>query len=72
MNETSSDESDVNQFDIPEESFTCAENGEQYDVPDNEFGKLSYKSYSLQLGKFLFNFRISFAATYVFLIYDLQ
>lgn len=38
MNQPSSDESDLDEFYIPESTIDCEENGEQYDVPDNELG----------------------------------
>jgi hypothetical protein len=38
--ETLSDESDMDEIEPPHDWFNCAQNNEQYDVPDNDYGRL--------------------------------
>jgi hypothetical protein len=38
--ETLSDESDVDEIESPHDWFNCAQNSEQYDVFDNNYGRL--------------------------------
>lgn len=38
--ETLSDESDVEEIEPPHDWFNCTQNSEQYDVLDNDYGRL--------------------------------